>query len=58
MPMDYFVWAVVGDGRTWVVDTGFGTLDATARKRRLLRTAAEALATSDVDAASVTRRRS
>jgi glyoxylase-like metal-dependent hydrolase (beta-lactamase superfamily II) len=54
MPMDYFVWAVVGDGRTWVIDTGFGTLDATARKRRLLRTAAEALAAVDVDAASIT----
>ena len=23
MPMDYFVWAVVGPGGTWVVDTGF-----------------------------------
>jgi glyoxylase-like metal-dependent hydrolase (beta-lactamase superfamily II) len=53
MPMDYFVWAVVGDGRTWVIDTGFGALDATVRKRRLLRTAAEALATIDVDAASI-----
>ena len=23
MPLDYFVWAIVGDGRTFVVDTGF-----------------------------------
>ena len=23
MPMDYFVWAVVGPAGTWVVDTGF-----------------------------------
>lgn len=53
MPMDYFVWAVVGDDRTWVVDTGFGPHDAARRGRRLLRTAAEALATIDVDAASV-----
>ena len=54
MPMDYFVWAVVGDGGTWVVDTGFGTADATARRRKLLRTGAEALAAVDVDATSVT----
>ena len=31
MPLDYFVWAVVGDGRTIVVDTGF---DATMAKKR------------------------
>ena len=23
MPMDYFVWAVVGDEKTFIVDTGF-----------------------------------
>ena len=28
MPMDYFVWAVVGPGGTWVVDTGFTEEDA------------------------------
>jgi glyoxylase-like metal-dependent hydrolase (beta-lactamase superfamily II) len=54
MPMDYFVWAVVGDDETWVVDTGFGTLDATRRNRRLLRTAADALATIGIDAGAVT----
>ncbi|MCU1361965.1 MAG: hypothetical protein JWN99_3254 [Ilumatobacteraceae bacterium] len=53
MPMDYFVWAVVGDDRTWVVDTGFQQTDATERGRRLLRTVTEALATIDIDAASV-----
>ncbi len=52
--MDYFVWAVVGERETWVVDTGFGTLDATARQRRLLRSAAEALATVGVDAGAIT----
>ena len=35
MPMDYFVWAVVGEHATWVVDTGFGTADASARRRKL-----------------------
>ena len=54
MPMDYFVWAVVGPDKTWVVDTGFGDLDATTRQRLLVRTVAEALATVGVDAAAVT----
>ena len=30
-PMDYFVWAIVGDGRCWVVDTGFGHAEAATR---------------------------
>ena len=34
MPMDYFVWAVVGPDRTWVVDTGFDVGDAERRGRR------------------------
>ena len=52
MPMDYFVWAIVGRVRTIVVDTGFNTDDAESRKRRLLRTAADGLAMVGVDAAS------
>ena len=54
MPMDYFVWAIVGSTKTWVVDTGFGAGDAERRKRRLVRTAAEGLATIGIDAATVT----
>jgi hypothetical protein len=54
MPMDYFVWAIVGDDATWVVDTGFGADDADRRRRRLLRSSAEALATIGIDAATVT----
>jgi glyoxylase-like metal-dependent hydrolase (beta-lactamase superfamily II) len=53
MNMDYFVWAVVGGGQTWVIDTGFGADDAARRKRRLLRTAAEGLALVGVDATTV-----
>jgi glyoxylase-like metal-dependent hydrolase (beta-lactamase superfamily II) len=53
MPMDYFVWAVVGGGRAWVVDTGFGPDDASRRGRTLLRSAAEGLAMVGVDAAAV-----
>jgi glyoxylase-like metal-dependent hydrolase (beta-lactamase superfamily II) len=52
MPMDYFVWAIVGRDRTVVVDTGFNTFDASLRNRKLLRTAAEGLALVGVDAAS------
>ncbi len=54
MPMDYFVWAIVGDDATWVVDTGFGAADADRRGRRLLRTTTEALATIGIDASTVT----
>ncbi len=51
MAMDYFVWAIVGRDTTVVVDTGFDTLDAHNRNRRLLRTAAEGLNLIGVDAA-------
>ncbi|HEX3087370.1 MAG TPA: MBL fold metallo-hydrolase, partial [Ilumatobacteraceae bacterium] len=52
MPMDYFVWAIVGRHGTIVVDTGFNTHDAELRNRRLLRTAAEGLTLIGVDAAT------
>lgn len=56
MPMDYFVWVVRdrGSGAVWVVDTGFESDDATARRRRLLRTAAEGVALVGVDPEAVT----
>lgn len=53
MPMDYFVWVVAGGGRTWVVDTGFGPVDAERRGRVLLRGVGEGLALVGVDAATV-----
>ena len=52
MPMDYFVWVAVGPDRTFVVDTGFGPDDAARRQRRLLRSAADAVALAGVDAAT------
>jgi glyoxylase-like metal-dependent hydrolase (beta-lactamase superfamily II) len=52
MPMDYFVWAIVGNGETWIVDTGFGQDDADRRKRTLVRSAAEGLALVGIDAGS------
>jgi glyoxylase-like metal-dependent hydrolase (beta-lactamase superfamily II) len=59
MPMDYFVWAAVrdrGDGstETWVIDTGFDTSDAERRRRRLVRSVSEALATVGIEAGSTT----
>ena len=53
MPMDYFVWAIVGPDATWVVDTGFEEADASRRGRRLLRSASEALASVGVRASEV-----
>lgn len=53
MPIDYFVWAIRGRGRTIVVDTGFGPRSATLRGRSLLRHPAEALAHAGIDAATV-----
>lgn len=53
MDMDYFVWAIQGGARTWIVDTGFSASDAAARNRTLLRTAAQGLALIGIDAAKV-----
>ncbi len=30
MPLDYFVWAIVGADKTWVLDTGFSAAVARA----------------------------
>ncbi|HUZ75569.1 MAG TPA: N-acyl homoserine lactonase family protein [Stellaceae bacterium] len=53
MPLDYFVWAIVGADRTFVVDTGFGAAAAEARGRELLRAPAEGLKAIGVDPARV-----
>jgi glyoxylase-like metal-dependent hydrolase (beta-lactamase superfamily II) len=53
MPMDYFVWAARGGGRTYVIDTGFTADDAARRGRTLLRTAAQGLESIGIDAATV-----
>jgi len=53
MPMDYFVWAIVGNGRTVVVDTGFDEQQAQARGRQLLRSPAAGLDLLDIDCAHV-----
>jgi glyoxylase-like metal-dependent hydrolase (beta-lactamase superfamily II) len=53
MPIDYYVWAVIGEERSYVIDTGFDAATAAQRGRTLLRTAAEGLAMVGVDAAAV-----
>lgn len=35
MPLDYFVWAVVGDSRTFLVDTGFDAEGGAKRRRTI-----------------------
>lgn len=49
----YYVWAIVGGGRTWVVDTGMTRDHAESRGRTYLRTPAEGLATIGIDAQKV-----
>jgi glyoxylase-like metal-dependent hydrolase (beta-lactamase superfamily II) len=43
MPLDFYVWAIVGPGGTFVVDTGFDRAMAAKRKREIFRTPAEGL---------------
>ena len=42
MPLDYFVWAVVGTQQTFIVDMGFTVAQAHKRKREYLRSPGEA----------------
>src|SRR3546814_12186495 len=53
MPMDYFMWVAVHDGRAVVVDTGFREEVAIRRKRTFLRCPVEALRLLDIDPAAV-----
>jgi glyoxylase-like metal-dependent hydrolase (beta-lactamase superfamily II) len=49
MPLDYFVWAIIGGGRVIVVDTGFGEDMAQKRNRILLRDPTDALRSVGID---------
>lgn len=53
MPMDFFVWAVVGDGRTIIVDTGFDEAMGRKRNRKILRPVAEGLKSIGVELETV-----
>lgn len=43
MPLDFFVWAIVGSKHTFVLDTGFDAARAAKRQRALLRPVGEGL---------------
>lgn len=54
MPLDYYVWAIVGGGRHWVLDTGFDAAMAARRRRVLVRPVGEGLQLIGIDPAAVT----
>lgn len=49
MPIDYFVWAIVGPHKTYVVDTGFDAEIGKQRGRQVLRCPTEGLAACGID---------
>ena len=49
MPLDYFVWAIIGNKRRFVFDTGFDAPRAAKRNRTLLRPVGEGLRMIGVD---------
>jgi glyoxylase-like metal-dependent hydrolase (beta-lactamase superfamily II) len=53
MPMDFFVWALVGQGRTVIVDTGFDEKAGRARNYAVTRSVAEGLKQIDIAPESV-----
>jgi glyoxylase-like metal-dependent hydrolase (beta-lactamase superfamily II) len=53
MPLDFFVWAIRGAGRTIVLDTGFDEASGKRRDRELIRSPIAALAGIGIDAAKV-----
>ena len=53
MPMDYFVWAIVGAHSVVVVDTGFDEHQAAQRGRQLIRRPADGLAALGIDSTTV-----
>ena len=53
MPLDYFVWAIVGDERTLVLDTGFDPEVARRRGRIMTRPIEEGLKAIGVEPSSV-----
>lgn len=53
MPIDFYVWAVRGNGQTIVLDTGFDKASAERRGRVWLRSPMAALAAIGIEAASV-----
>jgi len=53
LPLDYYVWAIVGSGRSFILDTGFDAATGAARGRTLVRPVADGLAALGIDPAGV-----
>jgi glyoxylase-like metal-dependent hydrolase (beta-lactamase superfamily II) len=53
MPLDYYVWAIVNDERTIVVDTGFGATVGARRGRTITHSVEEGLQAIGIDAAQI-----
>ena len=53
MPLDYFVWAIVGESRTWLVDTGFDPEVGSGRGRTTTHRVEEGLQAIGIRADSV-----
>ena len=53
MPLDYYVWAIVGDGRTILVDTGFDAAMAKKRARKIVHSVEEGLEAAGIPHADV-----
>lgn len=49
MPLDYFVWAIKGPDKTWIVDTGFDAAMGRQRSRTHIRCPSEGLKALDID---------
>lgn len=53
MPLDYFVWAIVGSKSTYLLDTGFDAAMGKKRGRQLVRPVQDGLAAIGIEAGSV-----
>lgn len=54
MALDYYVWAVVGPAKTYLVDTGFDATASRVRGRQLVRPVEDGLKAIGIDPAAVT----
>lgn len=53
MPLDYYVWAIVGEKRTFVVDSGFGPAMGVKRNREFVRSPSVGLKAIGIEPAAV-----
>ncbi len=53
MPLDFFVWAVVSENKSWVVDLGFTAEQAKKRKRDFLRSPGDGLRLIGIEPAKI-----